>query len=169
MAVLRAHPTGQTVSHQSSTHKDLSLTTSKAAGTTRGYIFSLHRSRRRPVVFRTIVPVAETIENPRYIRIEDRFAQPTAGNEIHDCKVVVDKNVFLITAYWKEGDHRNRAVETAGKGLRWRGEIAVVQVGRLTPFYKRPKNPSCVNKAVARFVFPSSLYIWLLSLTQISS
>lgn len=114
-------------------------------------------------MFKTIVPVAETFENPRYIWIEDRFSQPTVGSDLHDCKVVVDGNVFLITAYWKEGKHKNRAVETAGKGLMWRGEIAVVQVGRLRPFYKRPKNPSCVNKAVARFVFLSS-YIWLLLL-----
>jgi hypothetical protein len=127
----------------------------KAAGTTRGYIFSPQRSRRLPVDFKTIVPVAETFENPRYIRIEDRFSQPTAGRVIYDCKVVVDKNVFLITAYWKEDGHRNRAVESAGKGLRWKGEIAVVQVGRLKPFYKRPKDPSSVNKAVARFVLLS--------------
>lgn len=117
-------------------------------------------------MFKAIVPLAETFENPRYIRIEDRFSQPTVGNEIHDCKVVIDKNVFLITAYWKESDHRNMAVETAGKGLRWRGEIAVVQVGRIKPFYKRPKNPHCVNKAVARFVFPLSSHTWLLFLTH---
>lgn len=120
-----------------------------------GYIFSSKRHRRFPVVFGTVVPVAETFENPRYIRIEDRFSHPIPGNDIHDCKVVVDKNIFLITAYWKEDDHRNMAVESAGKGLRWKGEIAVVQVGRLTPFYKRPKNPSSVNKAVARFAFSS--------------
>jgi hypothetical protein len=138
----------------------------KAAGTTRGYVFSLQRSRRLPVVFKTIVPVTETFENPRYVRVEDRFSQPIAGKEIHDCKVVVDKNVFLVTAYWKEDSHRNRAVETAGKGLRWRGEIAVVQVGRLTPFYKRPKNPSSVNKAVARSVF--TLWIWVLHLAYFS-
>ena len=156
MAILRVHPTGQTVSHQLLIVKrPFSLTTSKTAGKTRGYIFSSQRSRRHPIEFKTIVPVAESFENPRYIRIEDRFSQPTTGNEIHDCKVVVDKDVFLITAYWKEDSHRNRAVEAAGKGLRWRGEIAVVQVGRLTPFYKHPKSPSSVNKAVARFVFPS--------------
>jgi hypothetical protein len=42
------------------------------------------------------------------------------------------------------------AVESVGKGLRWKGEIAVVQVGKFTPFYKRPKSPSSVNKAIAR-------------------
>lgn len=128
------------------------LTMSKATGTTRGYIFSSKRSRRLPVIFKTIAPVAETFENPRYVRIEEKFSQPTAGREIHDCKVVVGGNIFLITAYWEEDDHKNRAVGSAGKGLIWRGEVAVVQVGRLKPFYKRPKNPSSVNKAVARFV-----------------
>ncbi|KAF9790772.1 hypothetical protein BJ322DRAFT_1104420 [Thelephora terrestris] len=135
MPVLRVHPTGEIED-----------------GTTEGYIFRSQRHRRLPIHFKTIVPLAETFENPRYIRIKDEFSQPIAGNEIHDCKVIVDKNVFLITAYWKEDGQRNMAVESVGKGLRWKGEIAVVQVGKFTPFYKHPKNPSSVNKAIARFV-----------------
>lgn len=132
-------------------------------GTTRGYIFSSQRSRRLPVVFKTIVPVNKTIERPRYIRVEDRFSQPIDGNEIHDCWVVVNKNSFLVTAYWKEDHHRNRAVEAVGKGLRWRGEIAVVQVRKIKPFYKRPKNPSSINKAVARSVLLSQVLYLLLA------
>lgn len=150
MAILRAHPTGQIVSCHIGPKQHSPLTTSKEDGITEGYIFRSQRSRRVPISFGAIIPLVETFENPRYIRIEDQFSQPVAGNEIHDCKVVADGKVFFITAYWKEDGHKNMAVESAGRGLRWKGEIAVVQVGKLTPFYKRLRNPSSVNKAVAR-------------------
>lgn len=68
----------------------------------------------------------------------------------------MDKSVFLITAYWKNETNRNESVSSACGGLVWKGEIAVVQIGTLVPFYKRPKNPSSVNRAVARFVFQCS-------------
>ena len=153
MAILRVYPTGEIVSRCIESKGCALMTTSKGDGTTAGYLFNPQRSRRIPIIFKATVPAAETFKNPRYICIEDRFSQPIAGNEIYDCKVVVDKKIFLITAYWKEDDHRNMAIESVGKGLRWKGEIAVVQVGKVLPFYKQPKDPSFVNRAVARCVF----------------
>lgn len=131
------------------------LITSKGDGSTGGYIFRSDRLCRLPVDFKAIVPAAETFENPRYIRIEDEFSHQIAGGDIHDCRVVVDKKVFFITAYWKEDGNRNLAVESIGRGLRWKGEIAIVQVGKFKPFYRRLKDPSSANKAVARCVIPS--------------
>lgn len=135
------------------------LLLSKKIGTVKGYIFSSLRSRRRPVSFKAVVPKKETFENPRYVRVEDRFTQQTAPGELHDCRVVMDKSIFLITAYWKNEANRNDSVSSACGGLVWKGEIAVVQVGRLVPFYKRPKNPSSVNRAVARFVIQFSICV----------
>ena len=97
-----------------------------------------------------MVPQDEGFENPRYIKVEQKFSKKVKLSHIHDCIVVVGRDAFLISGYWEEGDSPNRAVEAACPGLEWRGEIAVVQVGRFVTFYKQVKNPSLVNRAVSK-------------------
>lgn len=100
--------------------------------------------------FTSIVPQDESFDNPRYIKVEQKFSKKIGPSRIHDCTVVVGHDVFLVSAYWEAGDGPNRAVEAACPGLEWRGEIAVVQAGRFVTFYKRMKNPSVVNKVVSK-------------------
>lgn len=58
----------------------------------------------------------------------------------------------MVTGYWLDGCELNPSVMAIGRGLHWRGEIAVVQEGSLVPFYKKVKNPSYVDTVVARSV-----------------
>ena len=103
-----------------------------------------------PVPFSSVVPQAESFDNPRYIKFEQKFSKKVKSNRIHDCTVVVGNDVFLVSAYWDEAANPNRAVETVCPGLEWRGEIAIVQAGRFVTFYKQVRNTSAVSKVVSK-------------------
>jgi len=98
-----------------------------------------------------MVPQDEGFENPRYIKVEQKFSKKVGSSRIHECIVVVGRDVFLVSAYWEEEGSPNRAVEATCPGLEWRGEIAVVQAGRFVTFYKQIRNPSLVNRAVSKW------------------
>lgn len=102
------------------------------------------------VFFHSIVPQDEGFENPRYVEFEQRFSKKVNRSRIHDCTVVVGRYIFLVSAYWEDKDSPNLAVGAACPGLEWRGEIAVVQVGRFVTFYKDVKNLSVASKAVSK-------------------
>jgi hypothetical protein len=102
------------------------------------------------VPFASIIPQDEGLENPRYVKIEQRFSKKVKQSRIHDCIVVVGRDIFFVSAYWEGKDNPNAAVKTACPGLEWRGEIAVVQAGRFVTFYKNVKNLSVASKAVSR-------------------
>ena len=42
----------------------------------------------------------------------------------------------LIAAHLADQFHPNLAIKTVFRGLEWRGEVAIVQVGRITSYYK---------------------------------
>lgn len=105
-----------------------------------------------PVTFNSVVPLDEGFENPRYIKVEEKFSKKINLGRIHDCIVTVGRDRFLISAYWEGGDGPNRAVEAACPGLEWHGEITIVQVGRFVTFYKRIRSPSFINRAVSKWV-----------------
>lgn len=104
------------------------------------------------MTFPSIVPQDEGFENPRYVKVEKKFSNKVNQNRIHDCTVVVGRDVFLVSAYWEGKDNPNTAVEAACPGLEWRGEIAIVQAGRFVTFYKDVKSFSVASKAVCKLV-----------------
>jgi len=124
----------------------------KTPGVVRGFVFESVRTRPTPVSFTSMVPQDEGFQNPRYIKVEQRFSKKVKLSRIHDCIVVTGRDTFLVSAYWEEAASPNRAVEAVCPGLEWRGEIAVVQAGRFVTFYKQVKNPSVVNKVVSKWV-----------------
>ncbi|KAF9643069.1 hypothetical protein BDM02DRAFT_3192258 [Thelephora ganbajun] len=99
-----------------------------------------------------MVPQDEGFENPQYVKVEQWFSKKVKSGHIHNCIVVVGRDIFLVSAYWEGTDSPNRAVEAVCPGLEWRGEIAVVQAGRFVTFYKRVRKPSVVTKVVSKFV-----------------
>lgn len=100
--------------------------------------------------FVSVIPQGESFDNPQYIKVEEKFSKKVRPSRIHDCTVVVGRDIFLVSAYWEGEFGFNRAVEAACPGLEWRGEIAVVQAGRFVTFYKRFQNPSAVSKVVSK-------------------
>lgn len=99
-----------------------------------------------------MVPRNEGYQNPQYIKIEEAFAKTVAPQEIHDCWVSVGEDRFLVTAYWAGTEDPNPAVKTACGGLEWRGELAVIQAGKIVTFYKRVYRIPAVKKVVAKYV-----------------
>lgn len=85
------------------------------------------------------------------MKIEERFSK-VFPSRLHECTVIVGNAMFLVAAYWADRSDTNLAIKTVCRGLEWRGELAIVQVGRIIPYYKRVRNPSVVNKAVSRYV-----------------
>lgn len=84
------------------------------------------------------------------MKIEEAFAKTVEPEDIHDCMVSVGKDRFLVAAYWDAREDPNPAVAMACAGLEWRGEIAVVQAGRVVTFYKRVRCTTVVKKVVAK-------------------
>jgi hypothetical protein len=102
------------------------------------------------VAFASVVPQDEGFENPRYVKVEQSFSKKVKASRIHDCIVVVGRDIFLLSAYWEENDKPNTAVQAACPGLEWCGEIGIVQAGRFVTFYKDVKNLSVASKAVSK-------------------
>ena len=82
--------------------------------------------------------------------MEEVFSIAPSPRDVHDCRVVVGRDVFLIVAHWLPNAIHNLALKTACGGLEWKGELSIVQIGKFVPFYKRFKTPSAVNTAVSR-------------------
>lgn len=99
-----------------------------------------------------MVPQDEGFENPQYIKVEQKFSKKVKLSRIHDCTVIIGRDIFLVSAYWEEEGSPNRAVEATCPGLEWRGEIAIVQAGRFVTFYKRVRNTSAISKVVSKWV-----------------
>jgi hypothetical protein len=85
------------------------------------------------------------------VKIEEKFSK-MSPSRLYECTVVVGNAMFLVAAYWNDRSYPNRAIKTVCRGLEWRGELAIVQAGRIVPYYKRVENPSAVNKAVSKYV-----------------
>lgn len=122
----------------------------KTPGVIHGLVFGPARPRPTLVSFVSLIPQGECFENPQYIKVEEKFSKKVRPSRIHDCTVVIGRDVFVVSAYWEEGGSPNRAVEAACPGLEWRGEIAVVQAGRFVTFYKRVRNTSAISKVVSK-------------------
>lgn len=93
------------------------------------------------------MPINETLSNPRYIAVEEKFTRTHTSLAIHDCRVVFGKDMYLVTAYWDPKAVANRSVFTT-TGEVWRGEIVVTCPGRYIPYNKRVKDGPVVVAAV---------------------
>jgi hypothetical protein len=107
----------------------------------------------------TLVPDDECFSNPRYIAVEECFNIPRPSVQIHDCRVMVGVDMYLVTGYWDRYGFKNRSIKAA-IGVVWKGEITVVKAGRYIPYQKRVSRPREANLAVKKCV--------LLSLSSLS-
>lgn len=82
--------------------------------------------------------------------MEETFSTNPAPGDVHDCRVTVGRDVFLIVANWSPDSIPNLALKATCGGLEWKGELSIVQMGTFVPYYKRFKTPSAVNAAISR-------------------
>lgn len=119
-----------------------------------GYHFHPLRSRRQIVRLNTLVPDDESFSNQRYIAVEERFDISRPSIQVHDCRVMVGSDIYLVTAYWDRYGHENHSVK-ATIGLVWKGEIMVVKAGRYAPYQKKVGHrPRKANLAVEKCTLP---------------
>ncbi|KAF9793102.1 hypothetical protein BJ322DRAFT_1016706 [Thelephora terrestris] len=76
MPVFRKLPTGHT-----------------SRGFNEGYYFHPSRSNKKIVKFTARVPTNETLSNPRYIAVEEKFTRTRTSLAVHDCQVVSGKDM----------------------------------------------------------------------------
>lgn len=81
--------------------------------------------------------------------MEERLDTPRRSVRIHDCRVVIGADMYLVTGYWYRYGGINRSVKTA-TGLTWRGELVVVKAGRYVPYLKRVSRPHQADLAAAK-------------------
>lgn len=93
------------------------------------------------------VPANESLSNPRYVAVEEKFTRTRTSLAVHDCRVTIGKDMYLVTGYWDKGAVANRSV-FAATGEVWRGEVIVTCAGRYIPFKKRARNGLAAESAV---------------------
>jgi hypothetical protein len=128
----------------------------QSRGTIEAYHYQQLRHRKKIVRLNTIVPAVETLSNPRYVNVEELFDTPRRSVKIHDCRVVVGADMYLVTGYWYRYCDINRSVKTS-TGLTWRGELTVIKTGRFIPYLKRVSRPYQADIAAAKYVSCSHL------------
>jgi hypothetical protein len=130
------------------------LTKEKSRDFIEAYHFQPFRSRRQIVRLNTLVPDDEGFSNPRYIAVEEQFNIPRPSTQVHDCRVMVGSDMYLVTGYWDRYGYENRSIK-ATIGLVWKGEITVVKAGRYIPYQKKVNHrPREANLAVEKYVLP---------------
>lgn len=137
----------------------MALTAKKTRGAIEAYHFQSLRHRKKVVRLNTLVPNDETLSNPRYVNVEEHFDFPRRSAKVHDCRVVIGTDMYLVTGYWYRHSSINRSVKTA-TGLTWRGELVVIKAGRFVPYLKRINRPHQADiaamKCVSRTYLPFS-------------
>lgn len=128
----------------------------KTRGTINAYHFQPLRHQKKVIRLNTLVPDDETLSNPRYINVEEHFNIPRRSVKVHDCRVVVGEDVYLVTGYWYRYADTNRSVKTA-TGLTWKGELVVVKAGRFIPYLKRVDRPLQADVAATKYASLANL------------
>jgi len=85
------------------------LTTKRSRGTVEAYHFQSLRHRKKVIRLNTLVPDDETFSNPRYVDVEERFDIPRRSAKVHDCRVMIGADIYLVTGYWYRQSAINRA------------------------------------------------------------
>ena len=156
MPLIRRRPAGHTVRLFGLPLDPLNAHDKKTKAFVEAYHYRPLSHCKKVVRLEALVPDGETLSNPRYIDVEDCLDIPRRSIKVHDCRVVIGANMYLVTGYWYRYSDVNRSVKTA-TGLTWKGEIVVVKAGRSIPYLKRVKHTRQADIAMSKYVVPRSL------------
>lgn len=151
MPVVQARPRGQTVRPANTTFHLCGLMRRKARAFVEGYHFGPLWSRRKVVCFDTDVPINESPDNICYVDMKSKFSRTGTSLNIHESRVHIGQDMFLVSGYWDPKADVNRSVFAAMKVI-WKGELSVVRAGRYIPYHKRMRDGNKAELAVKRFV-----------------
>ena len=123
-------------------------------GTVSGYLWGRRPCRTIAHNFDAESSLHENTIYPPYVDVEGAFFQPNAPQvEVFDTLVRVAGHTLLISAYFDTRLDPNPNLRRDFPHIPWRGEIAVLFVGKRKPFVRRAPPDLVVRSAVARWVF----------------
>lgn len=152
MPLVQTQPQGHTVRllaipfHCGEAH-----TKNKTREIVQGHHFGPLWARRRVVDFDVDVPPNESPTNFRYVDLKSHYTRTTTSLNIHESRVHIGRDMFLVSGYWDPKADVNRSVLAIAKII-WRGELSIVHAGRYVPYYKRMKDSHKADLAVKRCV-----------------
>jgi len=97
------------------------------------------------------VPVVQSATNLPYVDIKGGFNRTATSLSVHESRVHIGQDLFLVSGYWDPKADVNRSVFAVMKVL-WRGEISVIRAGRYVPYSKRMKDGKKADLAVKQCV-----------------
>jgi hypothetical protein len=102
--------------------------------------------------FNTELPVhGRYIINPPYVDIEDAFLLPdTSQPEVFDTLIRIGGHTLLVSSYFDTRLGPNPNLKRDFPHITWRGEIAVLFVGKRKPFVRRAPPDLVVRSAIAQ-------------------
>jgi hypothetical protein len=96
-------------------------------------------------------PVQEGIIHHPYVNVERSFSMPTlAPPEVFDTLIQVIGRTLLVSAYFDNRLEPNPNLKRDFPLVPWRGEIAVLFVGKRKPFLTRGPPESVIHFAIAQ-------------------
>lgn len=116
-----------------------------------GFHFGPLWSRRKVVRFDTDVPSNESPGNLRYVNLKNKYTRSSTSRQIHESRVHIGQDMFLVSGYWDPRADVNRSFFTLTKTI-WRGELSVVCAGRYIAYRKRMRSVHKADLAVKRSV-----------------
>jgi hypothetical protein len=118
-----------------------------------GYLWGTWPHRRIIHTFRAISPLRGDIVNPPYVDIEDEFYLPRVSPpEVFDTLIRVAGYKILVTGYLNRNNRsfRNPNLQRDFPLLPWKGEIAVLFIGKRKPYVSRAPPRSLLRFAIAQ-------------------
>ena len=168
MPLVQKRPRGHLVSPPSIPSRCRArLTKKQTRNFVEGYHFGPLWSRRKVVRFSTDVPINESPVNLRFVDMKSKYHRTSTSLNVHESRVYVDTDVFLVSGYWDPKADVNRSVFAATKII-WRGEISVVRAGKFVPYSKRMKDGRKADIAVKRYVSSFVTYTTLILILSCS-
>ena len=114
-----------------------------------GYLWGKWPKRRIAQTFLVISPTQDIIDPP-YVNIEDDFFLPrTSPPEVFDTLMRVAGYKILVTGYFDKRSFPNPNLLRDFPLIPWKGEIAVLFMGKRKPYVSRAPPRSLLRFAIA--------------------
>ena len=127
------------------------FTTQTRRGSVTGCLWQ--RVPRRNVVhaFDADIPMQATTIHPPYVDVEGSFSMPTvAPPEVFDTIIQLPGHKLLVSGYFDHRLEQNVNLKRDFPFITWRGEIAVLFVGKRKHFLNRGPPGSIIHLAIAQ-------------------
>jgi hypothetical protein len=122
------------------------------SGTVNGYLWGRWPRETITYRFNAELPVhGGCIINPPYVDVEGAFFLPSASQpEVFDTLIRVADHTLLVSSYFDTRLGPNPNLKRDFPQITWRGEIAVLFVGKRKPFVRRAPPDLVVRSAIAQ-------------------